>query len=61
VSILTSVLKMIKLGESEVSQSISIVLTKVEDEEEATEMLAVRIEEIMELNEEIGTLVSKIN
>ncbi len=60
-SILTSVLKMIKLGESEVSQSISIVLTKVEDEEEATEMLAVRIEEIMELNEEIGTLVSKIN
>jgi hypothetical protein len=61
VSILTSVLKMIKLGESEVSQSISIVLTKVEDEEEATEMLAERIEEIMELNEEIGTIVSKIN
>jgi hypothetical protein len=52
---------MIKLGESEVSQSISIVLTKVEDEEEATEMLAERIEEIMELNEEIGTIVSKIN
>ena len=52
---------MIKLGEREVSQSISIVLTKVEDEEEATEMLAERIEEIMELNEESGKIVGKIN
>jgi hypothetical protein len=51
---------MIKLTEENIDPTMSVVLTKIEDPDIVDDIVSERIEEMMELNEDVGELLNAV-